>query len=415
MGSKVMDLVFTSVLNITTNLTRNHSEVNRTFYYHDYDFAPVSVLMTNIFNFTNWATLFIIGFGVIGNILSFYVFTRSKLRKASSSRYFAAIAIVDIGYLLSTLCSNLTTWGITVYHVHGICPLNMYMNYIFAFLSIWYVTALVIEKFIGLYWPLKKANFCTVFRAKCVIVGLAIFAVVCYHFVTWTVGSQEPYLFCIPWPENELLETWTELNKADVIVVSVIPYVLIFCLSCLIAVKTWQFYKRNRSTGFRLHRRQTAFIPQDKEYKTSGLLLLIASVTLILGVPYGVCREFTITHPVVITLARFFQLVTYSIRPVIYIIASRPFRKKVWKIIKYVCLCKSMLRSSSFSEMHTVSQQTDNGRAIEIIAEKSMWLMTSMLTVSLNSVSFRHNHISFLPFLCSCKARTLKTSWKKRT
>lgn len=357
----------TSVINGTANSTQQMNQSN-------YGRSPMlSVTLMNINKFKDWAALFIIGFGVFGNILCFYIFTRSKLRKVSSSRYFSAIAIVDMGYLLSTLCNYLTNWGITIYHIHGICPLSMYMNHICAFLSIWYVTALVIEKFIGLYWPSKKANFCTVFRAKCVIVGLAIFAVVCYHYVTWTVGSSAPFSYCFPWPEDELLETWTELNKVDVIVVSVIPYVLIFCLSCLIAIKTWKFYKRNRSTGFRLHRRQTAFIPQDKEYKTSGLLLLISFVTLILGVPYGVYREVMIMEPVELgPLAQFFHFVSYSIKPVIYVIASRPFRKKIWKMIKNVCLCKSMFRSSSCSEMHVVGQQIDNGRAIEIVAEKSI-------------------------------------------
>ncbi|CAG2187062.1 unnamed protein product [Mytilus edulis] len=342
-------------------------------YYQGFMPPTPSQLLLDIMEFKRWAILFIIIFGVIGNVVSFYIFTKSKLRKVSTSRYFSAISIVDIGYLLSTLCTNLTTWGVSVYHVHGLCPLIMYVNHICTFLSIWYVTSLVIEKFIGLFWPSKKAHFCTVFRAKCVIIGLAILAVVCYHYVTWTVGSDYPYMYCFPWPENELFETWNKLNKVDAVVVSVIPYVLIFCLSCLIGVKTWQFYKRNRSTGFRLHRRQTAYVPQDKEYKTSGLLLLVAYVTFFLSITNGVFRVLMIMQPQeMILIAQLFQTISYSIKPILYILGSRPYRKEIWRALKQTFICERLFRSSSLSEMQTVSQQTDNGRAIEIVVEKTM-------------------------------------------
>ena len=245
--------------NYTVLINNNYSDLGE-----DYGFMPkppATLLFSRLHEFYKWTVLFIIGFGVLGNAICFYVFTKSKLRKVSSSRYFSAIAIVDMGYLLSNLCTHLaTSWGISVYHVHGLCPLVMYINHICTFLSIWYVTALVIEKFIGLYWPSKKAQFCTVFRAKCVIIGFVILAVVCYHYITWTVGAEPPYIYCMPWREDELFETWRKLNKVDAFVVSVIPYILIFCLSCLIAIRTWQFYKRSRSTGFRLHRRTTALL-----------------------------------------------------------------------------------------------------------------------------------------------------------
>ena len=366
-------------ININNNYTNMTfiQQFNGSYDYYDHGFLqrpPPSQALLNFIEFNKWACLFIVAFGVAANILCFYIFTRTKLRKFSSSRYFSAIALVDMGYLLSYLCTHLTAWKLDILHVHGFCPLIMYINHICTFLSIWYVTALVIDKFIGLYWPSKKSHYCTVFRAKCVIITFSVLAVVCYHYITWTVGYNTYFRSCVPWPENELMETWSNLNKIDQVVVSVVPYILILCLSCLIAFRTWQYYKRNRSTGFRLHRRQTAFVPQDKEYKTSGLLLVVAFITFGLGIINSLVR---VIGPYISlemqTVGSFLQVNSYSIKPFLYLLGSRPYRKEVWRFGKQLCICSRWYKNSSLSEMQTVSQQTDNGRAIEIIIEKTMW------------------------------------------
>jgi hypothetical protein len=169
------------------------------------------------------------------------------------------------------------------------------------------------------------------------------------------------------------METWSNLNKIDQVVVSVVPYILILCLSCLIGFRTWQYYKKSRSTGFRLHRRQTAFVPQDKEYKTSGLLLVVAFITFGLGIINSLVR---VIGPYISlemqTVGSFLQVNSYSIKPFLYLLGSRPYRKEVWRFGKQLCICSRWYKNSSLSEMQAVSQQTDNGRAIEIIIEKTM-------------------------------------------
>jgi len=57
----------------------------------------------------------IIGVGVIGNAISFLVFTCTYLRHVSSSIYLAALAVVDTLYLCVLFFSWLVNVGIQVY------------------------------------------------------------------------------------------------------------------------------------------------------------------------------------------------------------------------------------------------------------------------------------------------------------
>ena len=56
----------------------------------------------------------IIGVGVIGNVISFLVFTCTYLRHVSSTMYLAALAVVDTVYLCVLLFSWLVGVGIQV-------------------------------------------------------------------------------------------------------------------------------------------------------------------------------------------------------------------------------------------------------------------------------------------------------------
>jgi len=80
----------------------------------------------------------IIGVGVVGNVISFLVFTCTYLRRVSSSIYLAALAVVDTVYLCVLFFSWLVDVGIQVQvllrglqlHYTGCLQLHSYSNYI---------------------------------------------------------------------------------------------------------------------------------------------------------------------------------------------------------------------------------------------------------------------------------------------
>lgn len=112
--------------------------------------------------------------GTIGNILSVLVFFKTKLRKLSSSHYLAALGFSDTCFLLIVLMNWLNVAGVTLSNQHFFCQTFIYMSGVCSFLSVWFVVAFTVERFIAVLYPLKRQTMCTVRRAKIVLCGLTI-------------------------------------------------------------------------------------------------------------------------------------------------------------------------------------------------------------------------------------------------
>lgn len=110
--------------------------------------------------------------GSIGNILSVLVFFNTKLKKLSSSYYLAALGISDTCFLLGLFVTWLSFFQIHIYTREVYCQLFTFSSGLSSFLSVWYVVAFTFERFIVVLYPLKRQSWCTVRRAKLVIVGL---------------------------------------------------------------------------------------------------------------------------------------------------------------------------------------------------------------------------------------------------
>lgn len=112
--------------------------------------------------------------GSIGNILSALVFFNTKLKKLSSSYYLAALGISDTCFLIGLFITWLSFFGIHIYTREVFCQLFTFSSGLSSFLSVWYVVAFTFERFIVVLYPLKRQSWCTVRRAKLVIVALTV-------------------------------------------------------------------------------------------------------------------------------------------------------------------------------------------------------------------------------------------------
>lgn len=110
--------------------------------------------------------------GTIGNILSILVFFRTRLKKLSSSYYLAALGVSDTGFLLVNFIQWLGFLNINWYNIDIMCQLFTYLSGVFAALSVWFVVAFTMERFIAVIYPLKRQTMCTVRRAKSVLLVL---------------------------------------------------------------------------------------------------------------------------------------------------------------------------------------------------------------------------------------------------
>lgn len=123
---------------------------------------------------THYYTPALVFIGSVGNILSVIVFFKTKLRKLSSSYYLAALGISDTLFLLGAFVSWLNYINIDIYNKPYFCQFFTYLSGLCSFLSVWFVVAFTVERFIAVLYPLKRQTMCTVKRACTVLFGLFI-------------------------------------------------------------------------------------------------------------------------------------------------------------------------------------------------------------------------------------------------
>ncbi|XP_052807624.1 pyroglutamylated RF-amide peptide receptor-like [Mya arenaria] len=329
------------------------------------EFKKYALIITNII-------------GILGNFLVFYVFTRTKLKRPSTSRYLAATAIADSGYLMTVMLVSMTQHNnMRIQNRVGMCQLVQFGQHAFPFLIRWYLTAVVVDKYIGVMWPRKKSKMCTVFRAKCVIISLAIMAIVCYLYVTWFFVSYdiEPPVCSINWADKRVKDSWTILTRMDAIVNFVFPYIIMFSLTCLIAYRSWQYHQHSMSAGERFLRRRRVTTPEDKEFKTTPLLILLVSFSLLLCIPNSTSRlrelsssdfrpQITETTLMINGLFFYFEVLNSAIRIFIYILASNSFTRQLGKILFCTHRCKK--KKSDNRELQSCHQTSIDGNTSNV-------------------------------------------------
>ncbi|KAK3098479.1 hypothetical protein FSP39_019843 [Pinctada imbricata] len=331
---------------------------------------PMSLEFIRMHAFMNIAVpvLFFVGFFL--NAVSVYIFTKTKLKNSSSSRYLTAIAVADTTYLFSKALYDLGQL-VPIYSVHGACQIINYSNCMSQFLSYWYVTSLVVEKCIGIYWPVRKSTYCTVFRAKCVIVSFVVFAIVFYHYLTWTYGYDDFFRMCLPFRDESLLSAFNKMNTMDYIIVCIIPQILIIFLTIAICVKSWKYYKMSHRPARRvIYNCQSAC--QGKEYKTTPVVVSIAIMTILLGSTYSTYRIFHIKNNLIVLVATFLQLLLFSFKSIVYCLVSPSYRRQIRQIWKSLLQKMKCLPGDAehAPEMHSVDQQTEDSSNIVIKVEE---------------------------------------------
>jgi hypothetical protein len=322
-----------SIFNLTF-----YGDLNHTWFLFPPPPPPPTMHSDILRYFKKYAYLITCIVGILGNIIIFLIYTRTKLKAPSTARYLAAVAVADSGFLLVVMCVNLEeSYKIRVHTVIGPCQLITFGDHAFSFLSRWYLTAVIVEKFIGVMWPRKKTKMCTVFRAKCVIICLAVMGIVCYLYTTWFIGVYgDPPMCRLIYSNKQVFESWKVLSKVDAIINFVIPYLTIFNCTWMIAFGSWDFRKRSREWYLRQRR---AAAPEVKEFKTTPLLITLATVTLILSVPNSVMRIMAISDDFVPTMTSMFLMILFhyfvvlnsAIKICIYLLSSKTFARQVGK------------------------------------------------------------------------------------
>jgi len=239
--------------------------------------------------------------GLLGNCLSMCVFFGTKMRYSSSSIYLGALAISDTGYLVSTFIGWLNLMHITnIFSGRGFCQFFIYLATLCCFLSVWFVVAFTVERYVAVRWPLRRQSLCTVVRAKMTIIGLTAVAIPLCSPVFLFLKSYEIKNLKICDLDFDW-ESWARVyNILDAFITFVVPLTMIVIFNTLI---TRNIYKQN-------HIRRTLTIESDAssnektqiprsrmpQTKVTKMLMLVSSAFFCLNMPSCVCRLLAFTY-----------------------------------------------------------------------------------------------------------------------
>lgn len=200
-----------SIMNSTAaNMLSSTDSPLSTNYSYDYTYYTYDCNNSNNSDFNGYAMTFafrlgdflahyytptLVLFGSIGNILSVIVFFKTKLRKLSSSYYLAALGISDTCFLIGAFASWLNYVNINIYNQDYYCQFFTYLSGLCSFLSVWFVVAFTVERYIAVLYPLKRQTMCTVKRACMVLTGLIIVGcLVCIPYFVYAAPIYSDYV-----------------------------------------------------------------------------------------------------------------------------------------------------------------------------------------------------------------------------
>ncbi|KAK2162104.1 hypothetical protein LSH36_104g05073 [Paralvinella palmiformis] len=185
----------------------------------------------------------VIAVGILGNIVCFFVFMATYLRRMSSCIYLAALSVTDALFLVTTLCAWLDNINVDVYHRPGWCQLLTYVSFVTSFLDVWYVVGFTVERYLAICFPFKRQQLCSARRAKIVVISLAVSGAVLFNFALWSseVGFLYQRKYCAPMPKY--YDLVSGLSNIDTLITLIIPTVIIITSNIRITYAVAKFYR----------------------------------------------------------------------------------------------------------------------------------------------------------------------------
>ncbi len=198
-----------------------------------------------------YLSLVILVLGTFGNIMSFIVFSTKSMNGSVSSIFFRALAVVDTIFVLSAVIRYwigvVFKYDIRTYH-DIVCKIHKFLVYWSGHLTGWILSAVAVERAVGVSMPHRYKSLVTRKRAKFLLatIIIALGALDSYHLVSQRVISGYIVL-CLPdrkfrWFNNNI---WFYM---DITAYCFAPFTMI-CLSniCIIYFVVRASIRRRKS------------------------------------------------------------------------------------------------------------------------------------------------------------------------
>ncbi|XP_006265378.1 growth hormone secretagogue receptor type 1 [Alligator mississippiensis] len=337
------------------SITNDSHFINDTDYYEE---QSSSLFDIHILVPVTIISIILFFLGVTGNVITIFIFKQRREMRTTVNMYLSSMALSDILICLGLPSDLYRIWKYRPY-IFGdfLCKFVFYLSETCTYCTILHITALSVERYFAICFPLKARTTITKCRVRGVILGLWV----------WSLLTAGPILFLfgvehrngsLPDETREckyiehlartgLLETMTWVST----IYFFLPILCLTLLYGLICRKLW-------SSRHNLRGPQAA--SREKYHKQTIKMLAVVVLAFVLcWLPFHIGRIlFAQTEIILYDVTQYFNLISMilfylgaSINPILYNVMSQKYRQAVSKILNYgqVWHSRSLTRSEKTS------------------------------------------------------------------
>ena len=283
--------------------------------------------------------------GTLGNMLSFIVLLRRRMRKTSMYLYLALLAWADTGVLY---LSAFKTWlrvttGFELLHQSAAsCKLVMLFLLFCLDLSAWLIVLLTAERFAVVWFPFRASYMFSLKRGLILMTITVILSLTYNLHVLWTIHlikHSPKHTYCSGLKNDFFMEQ--VFNPLNLAVYSIVPFIIVVCLNAAILYKVVHPFRSHSpgvdsSTMVRHTPGNSPMWPSHQ--KTSSMLMAVSFAWLVLTCPFALWslvphNHTDARHKANTFLAKIicfiFMYLNHSINFFLYCITGRKFRKEL--------------------------------------------------------------------------------------
>ncbi|KAL8594332.1 hypothetical protein ACOMHN_053249 [Nucella lapillus] len=130
--------------------------------------------------------------------------------------------------------------------VAGLSPVKVvvFSSYVFGFLSVWLVVCITLENYIRICHPFSVARFCTVPKARQVLLGLVLLSVAVYQFPLWMTHVVVHHGEQRCGNKHQFMNVFQILVYVDMIITLALPSIIIIFFMIAICISLVKSFKR---------------------------------------------------------------------------------------------------------------------------------------------------------------------------
>lgn len=284
-----------------------------------------------------------ISVGLVGNILSFFVFSRKSFRRNSINVYFRALAISDSIIIIVQLVGDIArlTANIDLYSpINELCKLTYYIYTIISPISGWILATFAIDKAISVvcinrFRFIQKRSFQLAIIALIVLINSLIYieipiALNNFKYTSRINGTNSTTTIYICWLDS--ISFIRVINYVFLVQSSCIPFIIM--LGATIIISKTLYSSRSRLTA-QCNNQHKSRRMRDRKFAVTSAVFNVLYVIFQSPVTFSYVLRFPDAYKNLIfyLICIIFYNLNFSISFFVYLISNSIFRRELFKMI----------------------------------------------------------------------------------